>query len=111
MAYDEDLAHRIRALLAEEDGLSEMAMFGGLAFLLHGNISVGISSGGELMVRVGVDAMEKALARPHTRIFDLGRRPMNGWILVAAEGLKTSRQLSAWVRRGVEFARTLSPKG
>ena len=111
MAYHEDLAHRIRELLAHDDGLSEMAMFGGLAFLLDGNIAVGLSSQGELMVRIGVDAMDDALARSHTRIFDLGRRPMSGWILVSPEGLKTRRQLSVWVRRGVEFARSLPPKG
>jgi hypothetical protein len=111
MAYDEDLAHRIRELLTQEHGLSEMAMFGGLAFLLDGNIAVGLSSRGELMVRVGVDAMDEALSRAHTRIFDLGSRPMSGWILVSPEGLKTRRQLSAWVQRGVKLARTLPPKG
>jgi hypothetical protein len=111
MAYDEDLAHRIRELLAQEDGLREMPMFGGLAFLLDGHIAVGLSSGGELMVRVGVDGTEAALARAHTRIFDLSSRPMSGWILVSQEGLKARRQLSSWVSRGVAFARTLPPKG
>jgi hypothetical protein len=111
MAYDEELAHRIRELLAAEDGLTEMAMFGGLAFLLEGNMSVAISSRGGLMVRVGPEATDEALSRPHTRIFDMGRRPMRGWILVAPEGLKTKRQLGAWVRQGASFARTLPPKG
>jgi TfoX N-terminal domain len=110
MAYDEELAHRIRELLADEHGLTEKAMFGGLAFLLDGNMSVGIASRGGLMVRVGADATDDALARPHTRIFDMGARPMAGWILVDPAGLATKRQLGAWVRRGVAFARTLPPK-
>jgi TfoX/Sxy family transcriptional regulator of competence genes len=109
MAYDEDLAHRVRARLAEQDGITEKAMFGGLAFLLRGNMAVGIS-GDELMVRVGPDATDDALARPHTRVFDMTGRPMKGWILVARDGVKTSRQLGAWVRRGVQFAGSLPPK-
>jgi TfoX/Sxy family transcriptional regulator of competence genes len=111
MAYDNDLAHRIREQLAGEHGVTEKAMFGGLAFMLDGNMTVGISSGGELMVRVGPDASEKALARAHTRIFDMTGRPMKGWILVAAEGFATKRQLAAWLGRGLAFARTLPPKG
>jgi hypothetical protein len=91
--------------------VSEKAMFGGLAFLLNGNMAVGLSSGGELMVRVGPGASDAALARPHTRPFDMTGRPMKGWILVAPEGVKTKRQLAAWVSRGVEFAGTLPPKG
>jgi TfoX/Sxy family transcriptional regulator of competence genes len=84
-------------------------MFGGLAFLLRGNMAVGIS-GDELMVRVDPDATDDALARPHTRVFDMTGRPMKGWILVARDGLETSRQLAAWVRRGVQFAGSLPPK-
>ncbi len=111
MAYDDELAHRIREQLADEQGLTEKAMFGGLAFMLDGNMAVGISSSGELMVRVGPDASDEALARPHTRIFDMTGRPMKGWILVAGDGFATKRQLSVWVRRGVAFARTLPAKG
>jgi hypothetical protein len=84
-------------------------MFGGLAFLLRGNMAVGIS-GDELMVLVDPDATNDALARPHTRVFDMTGRPMKGWILVARDGLETSRQLAAWVRRGVRFAGSLPPK-
>jgi len=111
MAYDEDFANRIRELLRDEDGLTEKAMFGGLAFMLRGNLAVGISNGGELMVRVGPEGTDAALARPHTRLFDMTGRPMKGWILVAREGLRTKRQLAPWVARGVEFARTLPAKG
>ena len=111
MAYDPDFADRVRGQLAEEAGVSEKAMFGGLAFLLHGNMAVGLSGGGELMVRVGPDGTDAALARPHTRLFDMTGRPMKGWILVAPQGVRTKRQLAAWVSRGVDFARTLPPKG
>ena len=111
MAYDEDFARRIRVLLADENGVTEKAMFGGLAFLLRGNRAVGISNGGELMVRVGPEATDDALARPHTRLFDMTGRPMKGWILVAPEGVQTKRQLGAWVARGARFACGLAPKG
>jgi hypothetical protein len=111
MAYDEDFAHRVREQLADQVGVTEKAMFGGLAFLLNGNMAVGLSGGGELMVRVGPEATDEALARPHTRLFDMTGRPMKGWILVGPEGVRTKRQLGAWVNRGVEFARTLPPKG
>jgi TfoX N-terminal domain len=84
-------------------------MFGDSAFLLRGKMAVGIS-GDELMVRVGPDATDDALAPPHTRVLDMTGRPMKGWILVARHGLKTSRQLAAWVRRGVPFAGSLPPK-
>jgi hypothetical protein len=111
MAYDEDLANRVREQLADESGITEKKMFGGLAFMLHGNMSVGCSSGGDLMVRVGPEATDAALARPHTRLFDMTGRPMKGWILVAPEGVKTKRQLGAWVQRGLGYARSLPPKG
>jgi hypothetical protein len=111
MAYDEEFAHRLREALADQAGVTEKAMFGGLAFLLHGNMAVGLSGGGELIVRVGPEATDDALSRPHARVFDMTGRPMKGWILVAPEGVKTKRQLGVWVGRGVEFARTLPPKG
>jgi len=111
MAYDEELAHRVRELMADEPGLTEKRMFGGLAFLLDGNMSVGISSQGGLMVRVDPDATDALLSRPHARPFEMRGRSMAGWIRVGPEGLATKRQLSPWVRRGVAFARTLPPKG
>jgi hypothetical protein len=110
MAYDEELAHRVRELLADEDGLSEMAMFGGLAFLLDGNLMVGVSSRGGLMLRVGADEYEAAISRAHTDDVHMDGRPMKGWVRVAPEGLGTRRQLSAWVGRGLRFTRTLPPK-
>jgi TfoX/Sxy family transcriptional regulator of competence genes len=110
MAYDEDLADRVREQLAAEPAVTEKAMFGGLAFLLEGNMAVGIS-GDELMVRVGPDASDDALARPHARPFDMTGRPMKGWILVASEGVAEERDLAGWVARGVDFARSLPAKG
>ena len=110
MPYDQDLADRIREQLAGEDAITEKQMFGGLAFLLAGNMSVGVS-GAELIVRVGPDAAEEALDRPHARAFDMTGRPMKGWIMVGADGVRTDEELAAWVRRGVAFARSLPAKG
>jgi hypothetical protein len=110
MAYDEELAQRVRERLAAETGLAEKRMFGGLAFLLDGNMAVGISVN-DLMVRVGPDATDDALAEPHTRPFDMTGRPMRGWILVAPDGVTGEDALAAWIARGVSFARTLPPKG
>jgi hypothetical protein len=106
-----DLADRIREQLADETDLTEKAMFGGLAFMVAGNIAVGISSDGELMVRVGPEGSDEALAQPHTGVFDMTGRPMRGWILVAEEGFESDADLAAWVQRGVSFARTLPAKG
>ena len=111
MAYDEELAHRVRELLADEEGLREMRMFGGLAFLLHGNMAVAVSGQGGLMVRVHPDSTEEALARPHTREFVMRGRPMAGWVRVDAAGITTKRRLETWVKRGAAFARTLPSKG
>ena len=110
MAYDEDLAARVREQLAPERGLAEKAMFGGVAFLLDGNMAVGLS-GDDLMVRVGPERSEEALAQPHTRLFDMTGRPMKGWILVAPAALDGDAALAGWVSQGVAFARSLPPKG
>ena len=110
MTYDRELADRLRAALSTEPGVTEKAMFGGLAFLLRGNMAVGIT-GDELMVRVGPDSSEEALERPHTRAFDMTGRPMKGWVLVEPAGTRTKRQLSSWVGRGVRFAHSLPAKG
>ena len=111
MAYDEELAERIRAQLGDELEVTEKKMFGGIGFLLRGNMAVGVASTSELMVRVGAEGSDAALAQPHTRPFDMSGRPMAGWILVAGEGVATDDELAAWVRRGLEFAAGLPPKG
>jgi TfoX/Sxy family transcriptional regulator of competence genes len=110
MAYDEDLANRLRELLADEDAISEKKMFGGLAFLLHGNMSVSASRNGGLLVRVDPADTDGCLARPHVALMTMGGRTMEGWLTVAPEGLRTKRELAAWVKRSVSFAKTLPPK-
>ena len=110
MTYDEDLAYRLRELLADQDGITEKRMFGGLAFLLNGNMAVSASRRGGLLVRIDPADAEAALARPHVAPMEMGGRSMAGWITVAPEGLKAKRQLAGWVKRGVNFAATLPPK-
>ena len=110
MAYDEDLANRIRELLSEEAGVSEMRMFGGLAFLVAGNMAVAASGQGGLMVRVDHEDTEALLGKPHTRPFEMRGRAMQGWLRVDPEGVRTKRQLDPWVKRGVAYARSLPAK-
>ena len=110
MPYDEDLAHRLRELLADADAITERKMFGGLAFLLHGNMSVSASRTGGLLVRIDPADTEACLARPHVSLMTMGGRTREGWIIVAPEGLRTKRQLAGWVKRSLTYARTLAPK-
>ena len=110
MAYDEDLANRIRELIAAEPGITETKMFGGLAFLAGGNMSVAASREGGLMVRVDPEQTEALLAKPHTRPFEMRGRFMQGWLRVDADGVRTKRQLEPWVKRGLAYARSLPPK-
>lgn len=109
MAFDEDFADRIRALLADQPDVTERKMFGGLAFLIAGNMACGIV-GEDLMVRLGEDGAEAALDKPHTRPMDFTGRPMKSMIYVSQAGVVDERALETWVRRGVAFARTLPPK-
>ena len=110
MAYDEDLAHRLREQLADQDGVSEKKMFGGLAFLLHGNMTVSASRNGGLLARIDPADTDAALAKPHVALMEMRGRTMDGWITVAPEGVRTKRELAAWVRRSVAFVATLPPK-
>ncbi len=111
MAYDEDLANRIRELMAGEGGVTEQRMFGGLAFLIGGHMSVAASGQGGILVRVAPDETEALRARPHAGPMVMRGREMQGWVRVDAEGVRTKRQLEPWVRRGVAHARSLPPKG
>jgi TfoX/Sxy family transcriptional regulator of competence genes len=111
MAYDEDLANRIRELMAEERGVTEKKMFGGLAFLIGGNMSVAASGQGGLLVRVDPEDTDTLVAKPHARSFEMRGREMQGWLRVDPEGLRTKRQLEPWVTRGVSYARSLPAKG
>ena len=110
MAYDEDLANRIRELIAGDPDVTEKKMFGGLAFLVGGKMSVAASGQGGLMVRVDPQDTDALLTKPHARPFEMRGREMQGWLRVDAEGLRTKRQLDPWVRRGVAYARSLPPK-
>ena len=110
MAYDEDLADRIRELVAAENGVDEKRMFGGLAFLINGNMSVAASGRGGLMVRVPPDETDKLLTREHVEPMVMAGRETRGWLRVSVDGVKTKRQLQSWVSRGVDYAKTLPPK-
>ena len=110
MAYDEDLANRIRELVAGEPDVTEQRMFGGLAFLIGGNMSVAASGQGGLIVRVDPEDTDALVAKPHAQPFEMRGRAMQGWLRVDAEGVRTKRQLEPWVRRGVAYARLLPPK-
>ena len=110
MAYDEQLAERIRAVLIGQPELTEKKMFGGLAFMLCGNMCVGVEKD-RLMVRLGPDSYEEALARPHAAPMDFtGRPPMKGCVFVATGGISTPAALKEWVDTGVQFCRTLPAK-
>ena len=110
MAYDEELANRIRELVAHEQGLTEQKMFGGLAFLINGNMSVSASSQGGLLLRVDPAETDALAGRPHAQPFEMRGRAMQGWLRVDAEGVRTKRELQRWVARGVAYARSLPPK-
>jgi TfoX/Sxy family transcriptional regulator of competence genes len=110
MAYDEELADRIRELVANEPDVTERAMFGGLAFLVGGNMAVGASGQGGLMVRVDREETDALLAEPHARPFEMRGREARGWLRVEPGGLRTRDELAAWVARGVAYARSLPAK-
>jgi TfoX/Sxy family transcriptional regulator of competence genes len=109
MAYDEGLAERISALVGDRADLSERKMFGGLAYMLGGNMAFGII-GDELMVRVGPDAWEECAALPHAREMDFTGRSMKGMVYVDVDGISEDDDLSAWLDRGAAFAGSLPPK-
>jgi TfoX/Sxy family transcriptional regulator of competence genes len=111
VAYDEALAERIRQLVEGEAGLTEKAMFGGLAFLVDGNMAVSASGQGGLLVRVDPDESDALVARTGARPMEMRGREMAGWLRVDADQVRTKRQLAPWVQRGVAFARSLPPKG
>jgi TfoX/Sxy family transcriptional regulator of competence genes len=109
VAYDEALASRVRAKLDETGGVEEKRMFGGIAFLVHGNMAVGVS-GSDLMVRIDPTEADAALAEPGVRVFDMTGRPMKGWLLVDATVLADDSNVAAWIDRGVALAQSLPAK-
>jgi TfoX/Sxy family transcriptional regulator of competence genes len=110
MPYDEDLADRIRELVAKEKDLSEQKMFGGLAFLIGGNMAVAASGQGGILVRVDPAASAKLVSSTKAQPMVMRGRAMDGWLRVDAEHVREKRQVAAWVKRGVTYARSLPAK-
>ena len=109
MAYSESLASRIRDVFAGQRGITEKKMFGGVGFMLHGNMCVGVWQT-SMIVRLGPEQAAMALKEPHVVEFDITGRPMKGWAMVEAEGVDTDQELRGWVERAVEFVETLPRK-
>jgi TfoX/Sxy family transcriptional regulator of competence genes len=110
VAYDEDLANRIRELLADEHGVVEKKMFGGLAFLVGGNMAVSASGQGGLLLRCDPEQTDALVEKPHADRFEMRGRAMDGWLRIDADGVRTKRELNRWVAVGVKYARSLPPK-
>jgi TfoX/Sxy family transcriptional regulator of competence genes len=111
MAYEEALAARIRELLADEPDVREQRMFGGLAFLVAGNMAVAASGQGGVLVRVDPAESDRLVATTGAEPMEMRGRPMRGWLRVDVDDVRTKRHLMTWVRRGVDYARSLPPKG
>jgi len=109
MAFDESLAARIRDALARTRGIDEKKMFGGVGFLLHGNMLVGVWKD-SLIARLGPEAGDEALKESHVNEFDITGRAMKGWVLVESEGVEDDNQLSNWIERAMKFVKTLPAK-
>ena len=110
MAYDEQLAERIRAVVGDRDGLTEQKMFGGLAFLIGGNMAIAASGQGGILVRVDPDESDALVAKTKAEPMVMRGRAMAGWLRVDAEDVKTKRELAKWVERGTAYARSLPKK-
>ena len=109
MAFSETLATRICDALARKKNIDEKKMFGGVGFLLHGNMLVGVWKD-SLIARLGPDGYEDALLEPHVKEFDITGRPMKGWVLVEPEGVEDDGQLAGWIQKAVKFVKTLPGK-
>ncbi len=109
MAYDEGLAQRVRELLKNRMGYEEKKMFGGIGFLMHGNMACGVIRD-DLIVRVGAEKYTRSLVKPHVELFDMTGRAMNGWVVVKDPGYQSDEDLEDWVEQGVEYSRTLPAK-
>ncbi len=109
MPYDKGLAQRVRELLEDEPDFDEKKMFGGICFLLFGNMVCGIING-DLIVRIGANNYAEALKLPGTKKFDLAGKPMKGWVMVLSKVLESDEILSEWVQKAVTFVQSLPPK-
>jgi TfoX/Sxy family transcriptional regulator of competence genes len=110
MAYDEDLAERVRKLIGSDPGLAEKKMFGGLAFLIGGNMAVGVSGQGGLLVRVDPQESDELVASSSAYPMEMRGRQMQGWLRVDSEDVRGDSELASWVERGTAYARSLPPK-
>lgn len=110
MAYDEQLADRVREIVAGSGDFSERKMFGGLAFMVDGHMAVAASREGGIMLRVAPAETDALLAKPFCRPFQMRGKPIDGWVRIDADGVATKRQLERWVMRGVAYARTQPPR-
>jgi TfoX/Sxy family transcriptional regulator of competence genes len=110
VAYDEELAARIRELLADDPGVTEQRMFGGLAFLIDGNMAVAASGQGGVLVRVDPEESDALVASTNASVMEMRGRSMRGWLRVPSEDVSTKRELAKWVKRGAAYARSLPPK-
>src|SRR5436305_508372 len=110
MAYDEDLADRIRELLGAQSGVTEKKMFGGLAFLIEGNMAIAASGQGGALVRVDPAQSERLVSSTKAEVAVMRGRPMAGWLRVSSDDLRTKRQLAKWVELGTTYARSLPAK-
>jgi TfoX/Sxy family transcriptional regulator of competence genes len=109
MAYKEELAQRVRVILEKQVGFDEKKMFGGIGFLLHGNMACGVIRD-DLIVRVGADNYTDALLKPHVELFDLTGRAMTGWVVVKEPGYQSDKDLNEWVKQGLEYSLSLPAK-
>lgn len=109
MAYNIELSNRIQSELSGTTGLVEKKMFGGVGFMVHGNMACGVN-GDNLLVRVGIDHNDEALSRPFTKPFAISGKPMAGWIIVEPGGYESNEQFKRWVKQGLDYARTLPAK-
>lgn len=109
MAYDEELARRIRKNLKAQRGLAEKTLFGGVGFLVNGNMACGVHKQ-EMIVRLASQDFEQARLQPHVRVFDIGGKPMKGWILISSAGYASDKSLQGWIKKGVACASSLPPK-
>jgi TfoX/Sxy family transcriptional regulator of competence genes len=110
VAYDEELADRIRELIGNETGLTEQKMFGGLAFLIGGNMAIGASGQGGVLVRVDPAESDALVASTNAHVMEMRGRSMQGWLRVGSEDVRTKRQLAKWVELGTKYARSLPAK-
>lgn len=109
MAYSEELATRMRAELGRARGLQEKKLFGGIGFLVNGNMACGVH-GQDMLVRLGTADYEAALKMPHVKVFDMTGRPMTGWIVVEKGGYKSKEALQHWILKSIKFAKSPPPK-